>query len=248
MKFLAMHKQDKAHEAGAPPDPAFVQEMGQFIGSMMQSGTFLDGAGVGKSAHRTRVTFTNGKRTVVDGPFGWSANELVHVVYKVAAPSRAKAVETACRIGEALGTCELEVAKTTESWDLGMEPEPANPPWNALVFQKATRDSEAGKPVGPAVKTALDKVLKELRGSWAITGTVTLAPSSKATRFHMDNHGKRALMDGSFTESKELVGGLGMFELPSREAAVDLCARYGTVMLKSVEALEMDLRQVVEDG
>src|SRR4051794_8752647 len=101
MKFLAMHKQDKTHEEGAPPDPAFVQEMGQFVGSMMQAGTFLDGAGVGKSVNRTRVTFNNGARTIVNGPFKGSANELVHTVFKLATPSRAKAVECASRIGEA---------------------------------------------------------------------------------------------------------------------------------------------------
>ena len=76
---------------------------------------------------------------------------------------------------------------------------------------------------------------------------VTLAPSSKATRFHMSRAGTRNAVDGPFTESKELVGGFGMFDLPTREAAVDMCWRYGALMLKSVETLEMDLR-LVADG
>lgn len=248
MKFLAMHKQDKTHEAGAPPDPAFVEEMGQFVGAMLQDGTFLDGAGVGKSANRTRVTFNNGVRTILDGPFAGSENELVHTVFKLLTPSRATAVDCASRIGEALGTCQLELAKTTESWDLGMEPEPPNAPWNALVFQKATPDTEAGKPASPATQAALTRVVKELREQGLLAGTVRLAPSSKGTRFQMDRSGGRRVVDGPFAESKELVGGFGMFELPSREAAVELCLRYGTLMLKSVETLEMDLRLVDQDA
>lgn len=247
MKFLAMHKQDKTHEAGAPPDPAFVEEMGQFIGGMIQAGTFLDGAGLGKSVNRTRITFTNGKSSVVDGPFGGSANELVHTVYKLTTPNRAKAVEVASRIGAVLGTCELEVGKTTEAWDLGLEPEPPNAPWNALVLHKASRESEAGTPPPPAVRTALESLKKELTQAGVLTGTVKLAPSSRGMRFHMSRSGKRSAVDGPFAESKELVGGFGMFELPSREAAVDMCWRYGDLMLKSVETLEMDLRLVAED-
>lgn len=117
MRFLAMHKQDKTHAAGAPPDPAFVAEMGQFIGGMVQAGSFLDGAGLGKSVNRTRVTVKDGECTVQDGPFGGSANELVHAVYKITARTRAEAVEWTSRLGRALGTCELEVGKTTEAWD-----------------------------------------------------------------------------------------------------------------------------------
>ena len=55
-------------------------------------------------------------------------------------------------------------------------------------------------------------------------------------------------MDGPFAESKELVGGFALLELPSREAAVDLCRRYGELMLKSVETLEMDLRPGADDA
>ncbi len=247
MRFLAMHKQDPTHEAGAPVDPAFVTEMGEFIGTMIKAGTFLDGAGLGKSANRTRVTFLNGKRTVVDGPFGGSPNELVHAVYKMTARNRAAAVECACRMGEVLGNCEMEVGKTTEAWDLGLEPEPPNAPWNALILLKATRESEAGTAPTPAVRHALEALKKEWTTAGVLTGTVTLAPSSKATRFHMSRAGTRNAVDGPFTESKELVGGFGMFDLPTREAAVDMCWRYGALMLKSVETLEMDLRLVVGD-
>lgn len=244
MLYLAMHKQDWTHEAGHAPDMTFVQEMGAFIGGMVAAGTFRDGAGLGKSANRTRLSFRNGTGTVVRGPFRGSDHEIPHAVYKLAARSRAEAEDWAQKLGRALSTCELEVGKTTESWDLGMEPEPANPPWNALILHKANADTEAGRRPSDAVTAAVERVTSEMKAAGVLEAAITLRPTRHGTRYRLTRAGHRTAVDGPFTESKELVGGFGLFDLPSLAAAKELCSRYADLMLKSVETLEMDLREV----
>jgi hypothetical protein len=57
MHFLIMHKNDPRTEAGRPPPPELMAEMGAFIGKYAQNGRFIDGAGLLGSAHRTRLVF-----------------------------------------------------------------------------------------------------------------------------------------------------------------------------------------------
>ncbi len=245
MRFLVMHKQDVTHEQGTMPSGEFMHEMGALIGDLLKNGVMKDGAGLGKSINRTRVSFRGGERTVVDGPFGGSANELVASVFQIKAKTRAEAVEWATKLGRALGgDVEIEVGKTTEAWDLGFEPEPPNPPFNALLLVKANADSEAGKPLAKGVAAAVDTLKREMTDAGVLTSSVTLTPSSKGSRMNMDRKGKRAIVDGPFTESKELVGGFALLELPSKEAVVEFAWNYGVLMLKSVETLEMDIRPV----
>ena len=49
MRYMMMHKNDPNTEAGVLPPPDLVQKMGQFIGEHLQSGRFLDGAGLAGS-------------------------------------------------------------------------------------------------------------------------------------------------------------------------------------------------------
>ena len=74
MRFMMMHTQDVTHEQGVVPPAEFMQEMGAQIGELLKNGVMKDGAGLGKSVNRSRVSFKNGVRTVVDGPFGGSDN------------------------------------------------------------------------------------------------------------------------------------------------------------------------------
>jgi hypothetical protein len=245
MRFMVMHKHDSSTEAGARPSAAFIEEMGNLIGELIQSGVFKDGAGLGKSATRTRVTFRDGQRSVVDGPYAGSDNELVDGFLQLTVSSRAEAVEWASKLGRILGDAEIEVGKTTEEWDLGLVPEPPNAPQHYLLLQKATPASEAGQQPSAAVRSAVDALHREMTAAGVLTSAASLAPSRQGTRIQMDAS-KRRVIDGPFTESKELIGGFAILDLPSREAVIDFAWRYGALMLKSVEQLELDIRPVLE--
>ena len=60
MRFMIMHKNDPKTEAGLPPPLELVHKMGALIGEYLQAGRFIDGAGLGGSKTRTRLTFRNG--------------------------------------------------------------------------------------------------------------------------------------------------------------------------------------------
>lgn len=115
------------------------------------------------------------------------------------------------------------------------------------MLHKATRDTEAGKAAPAAVTAAVERLTGEMSRAGVLHGVITLAPSVRGTRFHLHRTGRPRVTDGPFAESKELIGGFGLFDLPSLEAARELCVRYGELMLKSVETLELDLR-LVADG
>jgi len=61
MRYILMHKNDPQTEAGERPPPELIAKMGAFIGEYAQRGVFLDGAGLGASATRTRLTFREGR-------------------------------------------------------------------------------------------------------------------------------------------------------------------------------------------
>lgn len=247
MRFMVMHKHDKTTEAGVKPTLDFIAAMGGLVEEMIKKGVFKDGAGLGTSATRTRLTFRGGERTVLEGPYEGSGNELVAGYMQLKTASRAEAVEWASRLGRILGDVEIEVGKTTEAWDLGLAPEPPNPPFQCLVLVKATPESEAGKAPSAAVRTAIAELAKEMTAQGILMSSGTLTPSAKGSRIHMGG-GKRSIVDGPFAESKELIGGFALLDLPSKEAVIEFCWRYGDLMLKSVEKLELDIRPVLEDG
>ncbi len=60
MRFMIMHKNDPRTEAGEKPPMELVQKMGEFIGGHAKAGSLIDGAGLGASATRTRLTFRDG--------------------------------------------------------------------------------------------------------------------------------------------------------------------------------------------
>jgi hypothetical protein len=76
MRFMVMHKNDKHTEAGERPSPELIAQMGAYIGEHAQKGQFVDGAGLGASATRTRLTFRGGEATVKHGPYA-GVHELV---------------------------------------------------------------------------------------------------------------------------------------------------------------------------
>ncbi|HEX3854719.1 MAG TPA: YciI family protein [Polyangiaceae bacterium] len=75
-----------------------------------------------------------------------------------------------------------------------------------MVLIKATPESEAG--ILPNAKTiaSIATFTQELIDAGVMLGREGLQPSSKGKRLHLSG-GKQTLVDGPFTETKELVGG-----------------------------------------
>jgi len=94
-----------------------------------------------------------------------------------------------------------------------------------MMIVKATKDSEAGCTPNPELMAAIGKLAEEAtkRGTMVTAGG--LQPSSKGARVRVSG-GKTAVTDGPFAETKELVGGYAIFDLPSKEEAVQMGTQF----------------------
>ena len=69
MQILGMLKATRESEAGAPPSKELIERMGAFVEEVTKAGVMLSTNGLHPSARGKRVRMSNGKVTVIDGPF-----------------------------------------------------------------------------------------------------------------------------------------------------------------------------------
>src|SRR6476619_694679 len=93
-----------------------------------------------------------------------------------------------------------------------------------MVIVKATKDSEAG--VMPSQKLLADmgKFNEELVKAGIMLAGDGLKPSSKGKRVRFSGD-KRTVIDGPFTETKELIAGYWIWQVRSIEEAVEWVKR-----------------------
>jgi len=236
MRFMMMHKNDPQTEAGVPPPPELVQKMGAFIGEHVQSGRFIDGAGLAGSRTRTRLTFRGGRCTVKHGPYR-GENELPAATLLLKVRTREEALGWAERYGKILGDGEIELGKVNEPWDIGLMPAPENPPLQMLLVEKADAATEAGTRT-PQTKAELARLKTEMTKAGVLVRAIKLQPSRVGKRLvFSDNQLK--VFDGPFAESKELIGGFSVMELGDIDEAIALCRPYAAILGGT---LEIDIR------
>jgi hypothetical protein len=112
-----------------------------------------------------------------------------------------------------------------------------------MVMVKATKDSEAG--VMPDTKLLADmgKFNEELVKAGIMLAGEGLHPSSKGARVRFSGD-KRTVIDGPFTETKELVAGYWMWQVKSKEEAIEWVKRCPNPMPGADS--EIEIRQVFE--
>ena len=234
MRYMVMHKVDAKMEAGEPPSQTIIREMGQLVGRSLKSGIFKDGAGLHRSASRARVTFHDGKPTVVRGPYAGD-NELLASFAMITTSGIEQALELAGELGEAAGRRDVEVGPVVEGWDLNGSPRPANAPHRFLLLVKADAAFEAGAAQPKAMRTLYDRWKRD----GVLQSEATLAPSKQGARYKVVS-GERRWIDGPFAESKELVAGYSILEVDSLDDAKRFTAEYAAILGDN----EVDIRAV----
>lgn len=241
MRFMMMHKNDPNTEAGKPPSMEIVERMGAFIGSHAEAGRLLDGAGLAGSKSRTRLVFRKGECTVKRGPYRGD-HELPAATLLLKVRTHDEAMGWAERYGKILGDGELEIGKVNEPWDIGLMPAPENPPLQMLLIEKADEATEsAGR--SPEQKAALSRLKTEMTKAGVLVRAHALQPSSKGKRLVFTNNNLRVL-DGPFSESKELIGGFAILELSGMDEVIEQCKPYAEILGGT---LEIDVRLVADD-
>ncbi len=90
-----------------------------------------------------------------------------------------------------------------------------------MVIVKATEESERGEMPSTAMLEAMGAYNEELVKAGVMLDGDGLRPSSYGARVRFDKDGNPTVLDGPFTETKELVSGYWVFEVSSKEEAVE---------------------------
>jgi len=238
MRFMVMHSVDANMEAGSPPDQTIIERMGALVQGSLREGVFLNGAGLHRSARRARLECRGGECQVARGPYT-GKNELVAAFTMLSAKSLDDAIGHAKTLASQLGDVDIEVGPVVEPWDLGLMPKPEKAPERFLLLTKSTRADEQD---GGALRhaAAVKHLAATLPAEAAILASDSLGPSAKGARLQTTPGKKRVWVDGPFAESKELIAGFSLLELPSKAAALEWADRYAAILQDS----SVDVREV----
>ena len=111
-----------------------------------------------------------------------------------------------------------------------------------MVMVKATQDSEAGKMPSRERLEEMGRFNEELAKAGILVAGEGLQPSSKGARVRFSGK-KRTVVDGPFTETKELVAGFWIWKVKSKEEAIEWVKRCPNPMLTDSE---IEIRQIFE--
>ena len=109
-----------------------------------------------------------------------------------------------------------------------------------MVLVKGDRDTEAGVMPSEQILADMGKFNEELVKAGVMLAGEGLHPSSKGARVKFEGK-KRTVTDGPFAESKELVAGFWLWQVRSKEEAIEWLKR------APFEDTEVEIRQVYEN-
>ena len=113
-----------------------------------------------------------------------------------------------------------------------------------MAIIKATQDYEAGRPPKPELMAAMSKLSEEgiRSGRYEMGGG--LLPSAKGHKVSMTG-GKVRVIDGPFTETKEVIGGFAILNYGSHEEAIDGAKEVLKIHADcGITDLEIEIRQM----
>lgn len=108
-----------------------------------------------------------------------------------------------------------------------------------MVIVKASKESEAGEMPTEKMLTEMGKYNEELAKAGIMLAGEGLHASSKGARVKFSG-GKKTVIDGPFAETKELIAGYWLWQVKSKEEAIEWLKR------APFEDTELEIRQVAE--
>jgi hypothetical protein len=115
-----------------------------------------------------------------------------------------------------------------------------------MVIVKANKESEAGELPSKELLTEMGKFNDELAKAGVLLAADGLQASSKGARVRFSGD-KRTVIDGPFAETKELVAGYWVWQVKSKQEAIEWAKRIPFRPDRSdLERVEVEIRQVFE--
>jgi len=112
-----------------------------------------------------------------------------------------------------------------------------------MVIIKASKESEEGAPPDPQLLLDMGKFNEELIKAGVVLAMDGLHPSSKGARVKFSGK-SRTVVDGPFTEAKELIAGFWIWQVKSLDEAVEWVKR--SPFSSRAGECEVEIRQVFE--
>jgi hypothetical protein len=112
-----------------------------------------------------------------------------------------------------------------------------------MIIRKADKETEAGLLPSTELLAAMMKYNEELVKAGVMLQGEGLQASSKGARVKFSK-GKPTVIDGPFTEAKELIAGFTMIQVKSKEEAIEWVKRWPA--LDGHGEAEIEIRQVFE--
>jgi hypothetical protein len=113
-----------------------------------------------------------------------------------------------------------------------------------MILVKATKDSEAGVAPPDELFAAMADYHEQLAKAGVLLDGSGLQPSAKGWRIRYSGD-KRTVVDGPFTEAKELIAGYTMIQVKSREEAIEWTRRFPNPTIDGSDC-EIEVRQLFE--
>jgi hypothetical protein len=113
-----------------------------------------------------------------------------------------------------------------------------------MILVKATKDSEAGVMPGKKLMADMATYHGELMKAGVLLDANGLQSSAKGFRIKFSGN-KRTIIDGPFTETKEVVAGYTIIQVKSRQEALDWARRMPNPAVDGKEG-EIEIRQLFE--
>src|SRR5262245_37462584 len=110
-----------------------------------------------------------------------------------------------------------------------------------MRFLAIYRSKETGLPPSPENMAAMGKLIEEMAKASVLLATEGCLPSSKGARVRISG-GNFTVSDGPFTDTKEVIGGFALFQVKSKEEAIEWTKRF----LKLAGDGESEIRELYE--
>lgn len=147
--------------------------------------------------------------------------------------------DAGCRSGRALIDVKVERRKPTEPDDPAPHPEHGDTTMRFMILVKANAASESGQMPSEQELMEMGRFNEELVKAGVLLAGEGLHPTSNGVRVRFDGS-ERAVVDGPFAETKELLAGFWLLQLKSRDEAVEWVKRI------PFRDGEVEIRQVFE--
>jgi len=113
-----------------------------------------------------------------------------------------------------------------------------------MILVKANKDTEAGAMPEEKLIAAMAAYHEELAKAGVLLDATGLQPTSKGFRVKYSG-AKRTVIDGPFTETKELIAGYTLIQVKSRQEAIEWAKRFPNPHGEGSDA-EIEVRQLFE--